>query len=127
MLVVGLLAAGVGTASAAFAQHLWQLYVGLGLLLGFGGVALGAVPSSIIIGRWFPAQRLGVPHLHQIYYEGDHAPDMSEASTEALILSPTEAGLADFRRDPRWNAVGETSAMRHMSFHSSTSASSFRR
>lgn len=55
------------------------------------------------------ARALGVPSLHQIYYEGSESPDMSEASTEALILSPTEAGLADFRRDPRWKAVGETS------------------
>ncbi len=59
--LVGLLAAGLGTASASLAVDLWQLYLGLGLLLGFGGVALGAVPSSIIIGRWFPAHRLGVP------------------------------------------------------------------
>ena len=34
---------------------------------------------------------------------------MAEASTEALILSPTQAGLADFRRDPRWRTVARTS------------------
>lgn len=55
------------------------------------------------------AQGLGVPHLHQLYFEKDNTPDMAEASTEALILSPTEAGLADFRRDPRWKAVHDTS------------------
>ncbi len=59
--IIGLAAAGLGTASASLAAELWQLYAGLGLLLGFGGVALGAVPSSIIIGRWFPSHRLGVP------------------------------------------------------------------
>ena len=59
--IIGLAAAALGTASASLAAELWQLYAGLGLLLGFGGVALGAVPSSIIIGRWFPANRLGVP------------------------------------------------------------------
>jgi len=58
--LIGLAAACLGTASASFADELWQLYLGLGLLLGFGGVALGAVPNSIIIGRWFPARRLGV-------------------------------------------------------------------
>ena len=55
------------------------------------------------------AQQLGVPSLHQIYYEGTESPDMSEASTEALILSPTAQGLADFSRDPRWTAPGQTS------------------
>lgn len=55
------------------------------------------------------AQQMGVPHLHQLYIERDNSPDMAEASTEALILSPTEAGLADFRRDPRWKPVQDTS------------------
>jgi len=54
------------------------------------------------------AQALGAPHLHQIYYEKDGAPEMAEASTEALILSPTEAGLAEFRADPRWSPVADT-------------------
>jgi spermidine synthase len=48
------------------------------------------------------AQSLGKASLHQIYYEGDATPDMAEASTEALILSPTPEGLADFRADARW-------------------------
>ena len=55
------------------------------------------------------ARSLGVPSLHQIYRETDRSPDMAEASTEALILSPTQAGLADFRRDPRWRTVAGTS------------------
>ena len=54
------------------------------------------------------AQSLGRPSLHQIYYEGDDTPEMAEASTEALILSPTAAGLADFRADPRWNTPART-------------------
>ena len=33
---------------------------------------------------------------------------MAEASTEALILSPTEAGLAPYRDDPRWNQLQQT-------------------
>lgn len=48
------------------------------------------------------AQSLGKASLHQIYYEGDSTPEMAEASTEALILSPTPEGLADFRADARW-------------------------
>ncbi|MDI1326390.1 MAG: fused MFS/spermidine synthase [Brevundimonas sp.] len=48
------------------------------------------------------AQALGKASLHQIYYEGDSTPEMAEASTEALILSPTPEGLADFRADARW-------------------------
>ena len=48
------------------------------------------------------ARALKAPHLHQIYIEDPDAPDMAEASTEALILSPTEEGLAEFEADPRW-------------------------
>ena len=38
----------------------------------------------------------------------ERAPEMAEASTEALILSPTEAGLAAYRADGRWNQLQET-------------------
>jgi SAM-dependent methyltransferase len=51
------------------------------------------------------ARALNAPHLHQIYYEKQAAPDMAEASTEAIILSPTEAGLAEFRADSRWDSL----------------------
>lgn len=51
------------------------------------------------------ARALGVPDLHQIYVETPDVPEMAEASTEALILSPTEAGLTAFRADPRWREV----------------------
>ena len=33
---------------------------------------------------------------------------MSEASTEALVIAPTEAGLAAFRADPRWRTLAPT-------------------
>jgi hypothetical protein len=33
---------------------------------------------------------------------------MAEASTEAVILSPTPQGLADFGRDPRWSRLPRT-------------------
>ncbi|QTC92741.1 fused MFS/spermidine synthase [Brevundimonas goettingensis] len=48
------------------------------------------------------ARALKAPHLHQIYFEDQNAPDMAEASTEVLILSPTEEGLAEFTADRRW-------------------------
>jgi len=54
------------------------------------------------------AVSLGVPYLHQIYAESPAAPDMAEASTEAIILSPTEAGLSRFRADPRWAVLPDT-------------------
>jgi spermidine synthase len=54
------------------------------------------------------AQRLAAPNLHQIYQENAASPDMAEASTEALILSPTEAGLAQFRGSPQWQLIADT-------------------
>lgn len=54
------------------------------------------------------ARALNAPHLHQMYYESEGAPDMAEASTEVLILSPTEAGLAEFRADPRWESLPDS-------------------
>jgi hypothetical protein len=54
------------------------------------------------------ARALGVPERHQIYVESRDAPDMAEASTEALILSPTPQGMADFAADPRWRVLAPT-------------------
>ncbi|PZO05817.1 MAG: spermidine synthase [Alphaproteobacteria bacterium] len=51
------------------------------------------------------ARALGKPDLHQIYQEDDQGADMAEASTEALVISNSEAGLAAFRADPRWRTV----------------------
>ena len=54
------------------------------------------------------AAALGKPSLHQIYLQDPKSPAMSDASTEALIVSPTDAGLADFRADPRWRTPRPT-------------------
>lgn len=54
------------------------------------------------------ARALGVPERHQIYVESRDAPDMAEASTEALILSPTPQGMADFAADPSWRVLAPT-------------------
>ena len=48
------------------------------------------------------AQALGVPFRHKIYGENPNAPQLTEASTEVVVLSPTAAGLAPFDVDPRW-------------------------
>lgn len=51
------------------------------------------------------AQALGKPELHQIYEESAESAAMAEASTEAMVISNSEAGLAAFRADPRWRKV----------------------
>ena len=53
------------------------------------------------------ARALGVPGRHSIYIETPDSPVMAEASTEALALSPTSAGLADFRPDGGWRTLAD--------------------
>lgn len=53
------------------------------------------------------ARALGAADQHQIYQKSPEA-GMAEASTEALAISPTEAGLADFRADARWRTLSPT-------------------
>ncbi len=58
--VIGVAASVLATASASVATELWHLYVGLGVVMGFASAALSGVLSASLLGRWFPAQRLGV-------------------------------------------------------------------
>jgi MFS family permease len=58
--VIGISATALALASASFAGEVWHLYLGLGALMGFGNASLGGVWSSSLLGRWFPARRLGV-------------------------------------------------------------------
>jgi MFS family permease len=58
--VIGMSAAALATASASQATEIWHLYLGLGIVMGFGGASLGGVLSSSLLGRWFPSRRLGV-------------------------------------------------------------------
>jgi MFS family permease len=58
--VTGIAAAALASASASQADALWHLYIGLGLVMGFGASALSGVLSSTLVSRWFPPQRLGV-------------------------------------------------------------------
>lgn len=48
------------------------------------------------------ARELGVPFLHKLYGENPETPQMTESSTEVVVLSPTPAGLAPLSVDPRW-------------------------
>ena len=54
------------------------------------------------------AVALNATYLHQLYAEDRNTPDMAEASTEVIILSPTPEGLAEFRDDPRWSTLPDT-------------------
>ena len=61
------------------------------------------------------SRRLGAADLHQVYIEDPDLPDMAEASTEALVLSPTPAGLAELYADTggydgksRWQKLPDT-------------------
>lgn len=58
--MIGMTAAALATAGASQATQLWHLYLGLGVIMGFGSAALSGVLSSTLLGRWFPANRLGV-------------------------------------------------------------------
>ncbi|WP_339914556.1 fused MFS/spermidine synthase [uncultured Brevundimonas sp.] len=54
------------------------------------------------------ARRLGVANRHQIYIEAQDSPVMAEASTEALVISPTPAGLAGFDASTGWRTLADT-------------------
>lgn len=54
------------------------------------------------------AQTLKAPHLHQIYFQRQDGPGMSEASTEALIIGKSEAALKPYREDGRWRQLERT-------------------
>src|ERR1051325_1256488 len=50
---IGLLLIGTGFSAAAFAQHLWQLQICIGLAAGLGSACLGQVTGSLLVSRWF--------------------------------------------------------------------------
>lgn len=58
--MVGVTAVTLASAFASLATAVWHLYVCLGIVMGFGGASLSGVLSSTLLGRWFPANRLGV-------------------------------------------------------------------
>jgi MFS family permease len=58
--VIGMTLAALATFAASHATTLWHLYATLGVMLGFGGASVSGVLSASLLGRWFPARRLGV-------------------------------------------------------------------
>lgn len=49
----GVLALGIGTFAAARLDHLWQFYLCIGMMGGIAVSALGMIPASSLIRRWF--------------------------------------------------------------------------
>lgn len=50
---LGLAMLGCAFLAASVAQQLWQFQVSVGLVVGFAIAAIGNVPNSILLGRWF--------------------------------------------------------------------------
>lgn len=63
---------------------------------------------EIVLPTIAAAHALGRPALHGLYLDDGTLPDMAIASTEAVAISPTERGLADFLGRPNWREVPET-------------------
>ncbi|HYD26679.1 fused MFS/spermidine synthase [Brevundimonas sp.] len=63
---------------------------------------------EIVLPTVAAARVLGRPALHGLYVDNGSLPQMAIASTEAIVLSPTDRGLADFRGKPIWREVPET-------------------
>ena len=51
---LGLILLGGAFLIAAYAQHLWQFQLSLGLCVGLGIAFIGNVPNSILLGRSLP-------------------------------------------------------------------------
>jgi len=69
---------------AGAAESMWQLYVALGLLAGIGVAALGIVPASALVSRWFQ-QRL--PRAMGVLY--------AALGVGLLLLAPVSQWLVD--------------------------------
>ncbi len=63
---------------------------------------------EIVLPTIAAARALGKPSLHGLYLQDQTLPVMEVASTEVVIISPTEAGLTDFRGGVGWTATPET-------------------
>lgn len=50
---VGLTLYASGFVIASLSEQLWQIYLGLGVLVGMGVAAIGMAPSTALISRWF--------------------------------------------------------------------------
>jgi len=80
----GLILLGGAFLIAAYAQHLWQFQLSLGLCVGLGIAFIGNVPNSILLGRWFGPR---LPTAMAIVY--------SATGAGVLILLPASQVLID--------------------------------
>jgi MFS family permease len=81
---LGLLLLGGAFLVAAYARHLWQFQLSLGLCVGIGIAFIGNVPNSILLGRWFGAR---LPTAMAVVY--------SATGAGVLILLPVSQILID--------------------------------
>jgi MFS family permease len=81
---LGLLLLGGAFLVAAYARHLWQFQLSLGLSVGFGIALIGNVPNSILLGRWFGPR---LPTAMAVVY--------SATGAGVLILLPASQLLID--------------------------------
>ena len=81
---LGLILIGGAFLIAAYAQHLWQFQLSLGLCVGLGIAFIGNVPNSILLGRWFGPR---LPTAMAIVY--------SATGAGVLILLPASQVLID--------------------------------
>jgi len=81
---LGLALLGGAFLIAAYAQHLWQFQLSLGLCVGLGIAFIGNVPNSILLGRWFGPR---LPTAMAIVY--------SATGAGVLILLPASQVLID--------------------------------
>ena len=54
--VLGLIMLGAGAGGAGWYDSLWQFYLGLGIVAGFGVAALSFVPHAALLRRWYRAR-----------------------------------------------------------------------
>src|SRR5580700_3045496 len=81
---LGMVLLGGAFLAAAYAQHLWQFQLAIGVSVGFGVACVGNVPNSILLGRWF-GKRL--PTAMAVVY--------SATGAGVLVLLPASQVLID--------------------------------
>jgi MFS family permease len=81
---LGLLLLGGAFLTAAFATHLWQFRLSIGLCVGIGIAFIGNVPNSILLGRWFGPR---LPTAMAVVY--------SATGAGVLVLLPASQILID--------------------------------
>lgn len=67
---IGLSVLGFSLLAAAYAQHLWQFQIALGICFGFAIACIGNVPNALLLGRWF-GKRL--PLAMSVFYSATGA------------------------------------------------------